>query len=117
MPEQPSASFLPDNQKPNRDKQCACCRLLKWIGLAVLGPLVLAADLLLLLGGKVVGDVKGLPDLLGRLSLNHVGDGLATDVEQGLDIEVVRGLTGHSISIYTQRMRSGSTREQWSIPE
>ena len=57
--------------------------------LTVLGPLVLAADLLLLLGGEVVGDVEGLADLLGRLALNHVGDSLAADVEEGLDVEVV----------------------------
>jgi hypothetical protein len=60
--------------------------------LAVLGPLVLAADLVFLLGGEVVLDVEGLADLLGRLALDHVGDGLAADIEKGLDIEVVGGL-------------------------
>lgn len=60
--------------------------------LAVLGPLVLAADLLLLLGGEVVLDVERLADLLGRLALDHVGDGFAADVEEGLDVEVVGGL-------------------------
>ncbi len=33
--------------------------------LAVLGPLILTADLLLLLGGEVVLDVEGLADLVG----------------------------------------------------
>ena len=49
-------------------------------GLSVLGPLVLAADLLLLLGGEVVGDIERLPDLLGGLALDHVGDCLAAHV-------------------------------------
>lgn len=57
--------------------------------LSVLGPLVLAADLLLLLGGEVVGDVERLADLLGGLALDHVGHRLAADVEEGLDVEVV----------------------------
>jgi hypothetical protein len=50
--------------------------------------------LVLLLGGEVVLDVKGLANLLGRLALNHVGDGLAADVEERLDVEVVGGLLG-----------------------
>ena len=69
-------------------------------GLAVLGPLVLAADLLLLLGGEVILDVERLADLVGGLALDHVGDGLAADVEQGLDVEVVGGL-------WSVSMRSG----------
>jgi hypothetical protein len=60
--------------------------------LTVLGPLVLAANLLLLLGGEVVLDVESLTDLIGRLALDHVGDGLAADVKEGLDVEVVSGL-------------------------
>lgn len=58
----------------------------------ILGPLVLAADLLLLLGCEVVGDVEGLSDLFWRLALDHVGDSLATNIEKGLDIEVVGSL-------------------------
>ena len=30
----------------------------------------------------LVGDVEQLPDLLGCLTLDHVGDGLAADVTQ-----------------------------------
>ncbi len=55
----------------------------------LLRPLVLAPNLLLLLGGEVVRDVERFPDLLGRLALDHVGHGLAADVQQGLDIEIV----------------------------
>lgn len=62
------------------------------VRLAVFGPLVLAANLLLLLGGEVVLDVERLSDLVGRLALDHVGDGLAADVEQRLDVEVVGSL-------------------------
>lgn len=62
--------------------------------LAILGPLVLPTNLLLLLGGEVVGDVECLADLLGGLALDHVGDSLAADVEQGLDVEIVGGLCG-----------------------
>jgi len=57
--------------------------------LTVLSPLVLATDLVLLLGGEVVLDVEGLADLLRRLALDHVGHGLAANVKEGLDIHVV----------------------------
>lgn len=64
------------------------------IGLSVLSPLVLTTNLLLLLGGEVVRDVESLTDLLRRLALDHVGDGLAANVEERLDVEVVGGLHG-----------------------
>jgi len=57
--------------------------------LAVLGPFVLTADLILLLGGEVVLDVEGLTDLLRRLALDHVRDSLAADVEERLNVQVV----------------------------
>ena len=62
------------------------------VRLSVLSPLVLAADLLLLLGRKVVCDVEGLANLLGGLALDHVGHGLAADVEEGLDIQEIGSL-------------------------
>ena len=34
-------------------------------------------------------DVEGLADLVGRFALDHVGDGLAANVEEGLDVQVV----------------------------
>lgn len=55
----------------------------------LLGPLVLPADLLLLLGGEVVLDVERLADLLGRFALDHVCDSLAADIEKSLDVHVV----------------------------
>jgi len=73
--------------------------------LTILSPLVLSANLLLLLGGEVVGDVECLADLLRRLSLDHVGDCLATNVEEGLDIEVVGGL--RIKSAYCDKPQSG----------
>ena len=47
---------------------------------SLLGPLVLAADLILLLGGEVVLDVERHANLLRRLALDHVRDGLTADV-------------------------------------
>jgi len=63
-----------------------------WESLAILSPLVLTSDLLLLLGGEIIGDVEGLSDLLGGFALDHVGDGLASNIKEGLDIEVVGSL-------------------------
>jgi len=57
--------------------------------LTIFGPLVLATDLLLLLGGEVIRDVKCLSDLFGGLALDHVGDGLASNIEKGLDVKIV----------------------------
>lgn len=57
--------------------------------LAILGPLVLTTDLLLLLRGEVVLDVEQLSDLLWGLSLDHVGHSLATGIKEGLDIQEV----------------------------
>ena len=66
------------------------CKIVeRFENLTILSPLVLTSNLLFLLRGEVVGDVEGLSDFLGRLALDHVGDGLATNVEQGLDIQVV----------------------------
>lgn len=59
------------------------------ICLAILSPLILTADLLLLLWGEVVGDVEGLADLLRRLSLNHVGNGLTANIKERFDVQVV----------------------------
>jgi hypothetical protein len=57
--------------------------------LAILSPLILASDLLLFLWGEVICDVESLSDFLRRLSLNHVGDRLASDVKERLDIKIV----------------------------
>jgi len=59
--------------------------------LTVLSPLILTADLVLLLGGEVVLNVEGLADLLGGLSLDHIGDGFAADIKESFDIEIVCG--------------------------
>lgn len=47
----------------------------------LLGPFVLATDLVFLLRGEVVLDIECLPDLLWRLALDHVGNGLAADIK------------------------------------
>jgi hypothetical protein len=67
--------------------------------LAILSPLVLTTDLLFLLGGEVVGDIESLADLLWRLALDHVGNRLATNVKEGLDVEVIGGLVGNLLAM------------------
>ena len=37
-------------------------------------------------------DVEGLADLLGGFALDHVGDGLASNIEELLDVQVVGSL-------------------------
>lgn len=54
-------------------------------------PLILPADLILLLRSEIVLNVECLADFFGGLALDHVGDGLAANIQQALDIEVVRG--------------------------
>lgn len=66
--------------------------------LTILGPLVLPADLLFLLGSEVIGDVECLADLVRGLALDHVGNRLASNVEQGLDVKVVRRLWASIVS-------------------
>ena len=58
----------------------------------LLSPLVLTTDLVLLFRSEVVLDVESLADLLGRLALDHVGYGLAANIQETLDIEIVRSL-------------------------
>jgi hypothetical protein len=60
--------------------------------LFLFAPFVLLADSLLLFGCEVVLDVECLANLLWCLTLDHVGDGLACDVQQGFDIKVVSSL-------------------------
>jgi hypothetical protein len=60
--------------------------------LAILSPLVLLSDLLLFFGGEVFCDIKSLSNLLWRLALDHVRNGLASKVKEGLNVEVVRRL-------------------------
>lgn len=56
------------------------------------GPLVLPSDLLFLLRGEVILNVKRLPDLLWSLALDHVSHSLTCQVQQSLDIKVVSSL-------------------------
>lgn len=58
----------------------------------LLGPLILTANLVLLLGSEIVLDVEGFTDLFGRLALDHIGDSLAADIKKSFDIEVVGSL-------------------------
>ncbi len=78
--------------------------------LAVLSPLVLPADLLLLLRCEVVRDVESFADILWRLALDHVGDRLAANVKKGLNIEVV-GSLGKQVSAKSGRPRYGLAKD------
>ena len=55
-------------------------------------PFVLPTNLILLFGRKVILDVEGLTDLFWGLALDHVGDSLAADVKESLDVEIVGSL-------------------------
>lgn len=48
--------------------------------------------MVLLLRSEVVLDVERLPDLLGGLALDHVGNSLAANIKESLDVEIVGGL-------------------------
>lgn len=63
--------------------------------LTVFSPFVLATNLVFLFRCEVIGDIESLANLLRGLSLDHVGDRLATDIQEWLDIKVVRGLQGN----------------------
>ena len=64
---------------------------------SLLSPLVFTTNLVLLLGGEVVLNVECLSDFLRRFALDHIGYGLAADVEQSLDIKVIGGLSRHKL--------------------
>lgn len=46
----------------------------------LLGPFILAANLVLFLGGEIILNVERFADLLRRFALDHVCDCLAADV-------------------------------------
>jgi hypothetical protein len=82
-----NAETAPPKSNLSRKRPSGAARVLGF--LSVLGPLVFTPNLFLLFRGEVVCYVEGLPNLLGRFSLNHVGDRLATHIEERLDVEVV----------------------------
>jgi hypothetical protein len=41
---------------------------------------------------EIIGDVECLPDFLRRLALDHVCNSLASRIEKGLDIQIIRSL-------------------------
>ena len=52
----------------------------------VFTPLVLFPNLLFFGGIEVARNIELLPDILGRLAFDHVGDGFAGHVEERLDV-------------------------------
>ena len=65
----------------------------------LLSPLVLATNLIFLLGGEIVLDVECLADLFGALPFDHICDGLAANVEKSLDVKVVCSLEEVSVKL------------------
>lgn len=61
-------------------------------GISFKSPLILPTYVLLFLRSKVIPDVEGVPDLFRGLSLDHVRNGLAHQVQQVLDVQVVCSL-------------------------
>lgn len=47
----------------------------------LLCPFILATNLILLLGCKIVLDIEGLTNLLRRLALDHIRNGLAANIK------------------------------------
>ena len=56
------------------------------------GPFVLTTNLVFLLRSEVILNIESLADLLRGFALDHICHSLATNVEESLDIEVVRSL-------------------------
>lgn len=82
-----SQDARPDQRHFLNEVDCRSQRLL-----TLIAPLVLLAHLLLLFGGEVVLDIEGNTDLFGGLSLEHVGDSFAGEVEQVSDFQEVGSL-------------------------
>lgn len=61
------------------------------LSLFLLTPFVLLADLFLFGSRKIVLDVERLPDLLGRLSLDHIRNRFAGNIKKTFGVEVIGG--------------------------
>ena len=69
----------------------------------LLSPLVFTTDLILLLRGKVVLNVECFTDLFWGFALDHIRNRLAPDIQQSLDIKVVRSLSKCKVSLRSLR--------------
>jgi len=58
-------------------------------------PAVFNPDLILLIFTKVIDDVECLANLLWRLSSDHVSDCFASEIKQGLNVEIIGSLHRH----------------------
>merc|ERR1712187_1045659 len=83
-----SATWLAKQPSRQLSQPPANCKI---GGSRVLAPAVLLPDLGLLLGREVVHDVELLADLLRVLALDHRSHLGAREVQQALDVKVVRG--------------------------
>jgi len=72
---------LPSYQTPDTLKISLDSRGESVIHSAVLSPLILPSDLVLLFWGEVILDIEGLANLLRGLAFDHVGNGLTADIK------------------------------------
>jgi hypothetical protein len=62
------------------------------LNLTVIAPCIVAADVLKLFRRKIIRNVKLGANLVRGLALNHVSDGLASQIQKRLNIKKVCGL-------------------------
>jgi len=67
------------------------CSTLSMLSL-LLTPFIFLSNLLLFSWREIIFDVEGPSNLLRGLSFDHIGHSLAADIQQALDIQVVRSL-------------------------
>jgi len=79
-----------NDHRAEQDPTCCTAQSDVLSNLRLLGPLVLGDDGSLLLRREIIHNVESLADLLRRLALNHRGDLGAGEIQQRLDIHVVR---------------------------
>ena len=63
---------------------------------------------------EIIGDVKGFPNFLRGLALDHVCDSLASRVEEGLDVQIIRRLHGLVVDGFGDHTRIISNNISWS---
>ena len=78
--------------KISHKQQVALDSQARMVLLLLESPLVLSSDLFFLFGSEIILDVERLPDLLRSLSLDHVSNCLASQIQKALDVQVVSRL-------------------------
>lgn len=82
--------------------------------LTVFRPLILSADLIFFLRSEIVLDIECLSDFFRGFALDHVGNGLASNVKQRFDVEIVGSLAetlAYTRDLGAANERPGSIQE------